>query len=488
MALTQSLAQYPILSPACPVLAVILALAAPAGGCQRSLFDADPGDAGANGPDDSPDAAVVDPGDADAGPGDVDCPSPCVGNAAADFSMTQPNGPWRYADLIPDVGYGTSFNEMMPGEWNGMQGWVTALQDIGPMFSPAIVSCALNAGNPRCQGVEQKLLLAVAERPGAVLYPALLWTAPATGAYRVRGNWRSADTVSETVNGSLLLLRNSQQDVLVSQGFITTTVAIERDFEIEAVAGDVIALAVRNDDPAAASLGVDLFITDLQDPGRCLVAARFEGESDAFPDLCGGGMFVDGTQTGAQCNGMPCPATEDADPPAGIPGRARRFVEGSSMQYQGPPNDYSGDWTLQFWADLEPGGGGPQQWLLSDLDCEAQGGIGIHSDGESLYVELFHEARLPGDCLLGSMDYVAVPGVVGDTDWHFVRIVRRNGQGTVSVCVDGLSRGEIQVPPNTTMPTSRPMTLGRMDDDARFNGRLADLRMFGYALPCGSTP
>jgi hypothetical protein len=445
------------------------ALLAALPGCNQSLFDAN-GERGRDGSVAGPDARVTVP-DARMGDGEPDaamlpgCPEPCTADAYRDFTTVQ-NAPWRYAEIQPDP-HGTRYIDMTLSAESPSTSWIGSGSE-----PPAITSCGTGAQPAPCGDLTNMLVLSTTSSLPEAHHPALIWTAPATASYRLLGSWQTPMEATGTPQ-FLRLARNSQFD-LVEQQLHSDSTPLPFDLVVDAVAGDAIVLSGLAVTARSGRLGARFFIS--QQPGltSCLTAIHF-GAGTTFSNQCGSGMFVDATGT-----------TLDDAPPPGIPGRARRFVDGASLDFTGDPNDYSQDWTVQFWAMLDDGGAS-DQWLLSDLDCIGKGGIGVRRNGNTLRVEFLHADAEPTDCATG-----ALPGgeidVPATGEWHFFRISRTRAQGLVRLCIDGGLSTAFFIPVEPEMATTRPMTLGRKDAlPGQFLGRIADLRVFDTALPCLGT-
>lgn len=451
---------------------LVCALAA---GCNQSLFDADPGGGGDPGGDGDPDGSPAG-GDGGAGIPDASPGNPDAGgdSAVGDFAMDQ-DGPWRYVEIQPGP-YIDDTPMHMPmtyGAWDQLQGWVGVDGDGAPRTT--IAHCPSNPEHPQCQGLGQRLVLASASRSHL---PAVLWTAPRAGVYRVRGDLRIPDGADEGVAGSLVIARNDHFDGHYYYPYNGSTAAQSFDVEIEVLQGDTILLTAIPRAVELVPLGVSLTITERDRAATCQMAALFEGGT--FPNRCGdGGMFTDGD------------TTQDADPPPPpeVPGSGRKLVEGAVIEYQGTPNDYGGDWTLQFWAYLAPDSaqGTPRvQTVLSDLDCASTGGIEIRHDNESLTVELGYEDEILR-CVASPLRVISDPLTL--EEWHFFRIVRDTAGDTLSMCVDGKHQSQVTLPGDAPLTTVKPLEIGRdISTTGFFLGQLADLRMYGEALPCPSAP
>lgn len=398
-----------------------------------------------------------------------ECPGAgCAGDAVAEFATHQ-DGPWRYVVPFGSLG----FLEMQYEPTENPPGWFYDTENPA-----SIVNCDQHAQTPSCSGLEDRLLLQPSIIAGE-LRPTLMWTAPATGTYRLLIDWRLDDTQADAKPAALLVARNSELDSVLTAAFDASTEVGTfpqgDNVEIDAVQGDSIALVLAGDTPTA--LGVRFHVSDLERNDHCQMAFSFEGQ-DSHPNVCadaGGALVETATPTLAR---MPLPGT---------PGVAREFTQDSVLVYEGPQNDYSGDWTLQFWAKLEAAGE-----VLSDLSCTADGaslvsgGISVAFDGDAVIINASDEL-LRSDCTIPPHQVVIQRDVeFAPEDWHFYRIVRDRVGGTVSVCMDGQIFDTIGIPQEAAMATDRVLEIGdRTDTPAdSFQGRLADLRLYDRALPC----
>jgi hypothetical protein len=470
-------------------LALVVLVPVLAAGCSQSLFD-NPGSGGGDGgdgPDDERDGGMV---TRDGGGGEPDaavpdrCPSPCVSDAVAEFSYEQggTSGSWRYFETQPDE-FNVALSEMTLMTSGPGQTWVGS--GAPP---PAILSCSDQPDTPQCAGLEDSLSLVTTSNSPASHHPALQWTVPYTGTFRLSGAWRSPDGAPTGVPHVLLVSRLSRFDSVFFDRSSSSPERAAFDFELHAVQGDVIGLTAIADAPEGVPVGMRFYASQGQSDGLCQMGTQFADDGNGnFEDLCGSGRsFVDNAGSNSTCDTPPCPATQEELPPFGAT-PARRFVEGSSMQYADALNDYSGDWTVQFWANFD-GIGVSEQWLLADFDCAQQGGVAVFYDTANLYFEVLHEDPASDYCAGSSPKIVSIPAPAPE-NWHFFRMVRNQAQGTVSVCMDGAHRGTIDVPPEARMPSGVPMSLGRRDGRlAYFRGALHDLRVFRQALPCPSLP
>jgi hypothetical protein len=466
--------------------------------CNQSLFG-DPGDdSRAPGPVDAgliidagdgvvrPDANVNPPPDAAVPAG---CAALCVDDAVANYRA----GAWLYAEDKPSP-FATAYTEMSLVDRDGAEVWVgdgVTLQDA----LPAIVHCPTAPGYPGCAGVTDKLLLETTEPD--VTHPALVWMPPAVEphTYRLSGDWRVPPDARTGTPMTLLLARNSRFDSALDERFSTRALPAGFDFDIDVLPGDILRLIALSGDTSHVPLALSFYVSEARNPSACQMAPDFATLGDTvgllFPNRCGSGAFQDSSDTGDSCdNGDPqCPRTTIAPPPTGVPGRARVFVEGASMKYLGPPNGYSGDFTVQFWAHLDSGGATTSETLLADHSCAAERGIGVHRshlDGtntSALRFEVYYDDPTIDRCVDGP---TAITAITTEDAWHFFRLTRSTYTETLSLCIDGAHVRDVDVPRAADISATEPMWLGRNVNQApaRFRGRLADVRVLETALPC----
>lgn len=462
--------------------ALVSALAA---GCSQSLFDANLGDRdGGQGPaDGSVERDAAGPG-VDGGmdnfPRDAavqeSCPEPCLADAVDNYAPVQ--GIWRYSETFFDGAGLSDFREMMLGTWNSLSAWVGALS------LPAIASCPEHAGATQCQGVAEKLLLVPSSDGPLASQPALVWLAPVTGSLRLTGDWRTPAGFPSTATQTVVMARNNLFDNVYTAAFPGRTQPRAFDFEVDVVVGDYIALSVLPGDNTNTPLGVSFYVTNLGRNDHCQMMARFEGEPGQFLNHC------DELNTFTEAGAM---ATTPGMPPVPNVNGARAFSEQSALLYQGPPIDYSGDWTLQFWATLP----GPGE-VLSDQICGTEGdrsvsgGISIDVVGQALHVRVGNGLSDAETCSPQTIELSEGPDFQNPASWHFFRVVRDKRAGTVMACVDGTYRSTNvrDLPPDVDMATPRPLRLGDQEGTASgaFPGQIADLRVFSRALPCRLPP
>ena len=240
-------------------------------GCSQSLFDdggKDPdGPPGAMPPDGSPGTpddgsmppmpdgnlgSLPDGGDPERPDAAVPrtCPSPCAGDAYADFDGQQGgnNGRWRYVEFESDDQY-VNMN------YDSSYGWLGS-----GSAPPSIVRCNVGATESPCTELGGTLALTSNGPDGP--HPALMWTAETANTYLITASWRGSSTASpiETLarithnSGALQSPVGSQQFPLTDE-----THRFEQDLTIEA--GDSIVLSVEPVAPGSVTVGVELFIS-----------------------------------------------------------------------------------------------------------------------------------------------------------------------------------------------------------------------------------
>lgn len=471
----------------------VVLMPALAAGCSQSLFDANPG-GGGNPPDardgiDDPDGSTGVVPDAMI---HATCPEPCVGDAVADFATDQSVGDWSYRELLPVPDFVPP-----PGEPDYPPQRELEIMTYGPLGTsglsawtgtgdpaPAIASCTSDVTDERCEGVVQRLLLLPTTEAREAHHPALNWLSRETGIYRVSVDWRMSGKATPGAPGAMLLARNQEWDSLHYQPYASSTDVATFELEVDALQGDLISLVALAKDSSSAPQGVNVFITDRRRNDQCQMAVRFLGGSTTgrYTDECSpGGSLVEAGTTNTVL---------DNDRPPGAIGLPRVFGSGSYLLYDGSsPNDYSGSWTVQFWATLEAPAN--REWLLYDIDCNERGGVSVSTDGTSMS---FAVASLDGET-----DYcggapgpheISFPFAPAAETWHFYRMVRDKDKGTLTVCVDGQKRGERALPADTEIGAATPLYVGHNPalPGAGFQGKLTDLRVYSRALPCTLQP
>jgi hypothetical protein len=438
-------------------LVCVLALLA----CNQSLFDADPG----KGTDGAP---------ADGAPPAATCPAPCAGDAVADFADTQGGANWYY---LRDLGAanGADYDDLAFGSWGALPAW-TASDD-----GPAIATCD-QSSDAACAGLDGFVLLVPG--PGEER-PALAFRAPETATYRITGAVRVADGGPADVAVQVLVSRAGRHDAIAAQTVRTSESEVGIGGLVPAIAGDEIMLSISSED-GVPPLGVRLFFTRVDSgadafPGSCQLALRFDSGA-SLEESCRGADIMD-LNDGIGPAGM----TTSGTGPSDRLGEARVFGEGQYMQLGSSPMNYSGDYTVQFWARLDQ----PQpsfnatpfaDW--SDVASGTHGGQGIFRDDDTAYTDFCFYTRDLGEpmCLNANTPT--------DAAWHFWRIVRSTAADSWQVCIDGAELVRTTVAADADMTGDEPPRLGRniVFEPAYFGGAIDEVRIFAEALPCVTAP
>ncbi len=467
--------------------------------CNQSLFDEDVEDDGPgatdDGADDAADGADGADGADDAGDGADDgaddgvnpgCPEPCQGDPVVDFSLEQggSNGRWFY---IVDRGEanGAGFDPLIAGSFDGAEAWVVA-DDVGP----AIVSCAGNAPPAVCDGAGESLVFIPGPEGGAS--PALAFQAPTNGTFRLAGEFVLPQGFEEGVARQFLVSRNARHDLSLRSAFLTSASAEPLSVDVEALQEDRILLTLPFADAAdGAPIAFDFAVTLLggeEDvfPGRCMFAARFDAD-EPFTERCGGAT-LDNLNDGEGPAGTTVegPSVEDQF------GSARVFGEAQYMRSLGAPMDYSGDFTVQFWANFAEPQPSFDTVAFTDAVDEALGGVVfLIRDTEATLLDacfLWDEGVdpppkiPPSDCIRGEPP--------ADKNWHFFRLSRSAGDGAISLCIDGELQGSNTRPSAFDMSSDTAPFLGKgvFSTFALFGGSVDDVRIIRRALPCSAAP
>lgn len=178
------------------------------------------------------------------------CPSPCAGDAHADFDGQQGgiNGRWRYVEFESEGQY-------VDMNYDPSSGWLGS-----GSFPPSIVTCNVDATEPPC--AELGGTLALTSNGPAGPHPALRWTAPADGTYLVTAICRGTSTASPS---EILLTvthdNGSIRTPLTSQSFQLTAEMEVIQEETAAMAGDNIVLTIQPVADGSVTVGLDLFIS-----------------------------------------------------------------------------------------------------------------------------------------------------------------------------------------------------------------------------------
>jgi len=282
----------------------------------------------------------------------------------------------------------------------------------------------------------------------------------------------------------LLISRAGRHDAIALQTIRTSESEIGISGTVPALEGDEIMLSISSED-GVPPIGVRLFFTRVDSgsqmfPGSCQLALRFEG--DALDEECQSAAIMD-LNDGIGPAGM----TTSGAGPSGRLGMARVFGEAQYMQLGSSPMNYSGDFTVQFWAKLaepQPSFNACPFADWSDIGSTTHGGQSIFRDSDSGATDFCFYTRDLADpmCVSGETPT--------DAGWHFWRIVRSTGDGTYRICIDGAQLIQTPVEASANMTGDEPPRLGRniVFEPAYFGGSLDEVRIFREALPCITGP
>jgi Concanavalin A-like lectin/glucanases superfamily len=465
--------------------------------CDQSLFDDRVGDDGGDAIDDDGGDAIDDDGGTatdddggddgddggDDGDGGSDCPEPCQGDPVADFSLEQGGASGRWFYLV-DSGEatGTGFDELRPGSYDGADAWVVQ-DDAGP----AIVNCSGGAAAAVCAGVGQSLVFVPAEKGGGG--PVLAFRPPDRGSYRLVGEFRVPDGFDEGATRSFLVARNATHDSLLAPRFLSSTDPAPLSVDVEALGGDQILLTLPPGAKAGTPIAFDFAVTLLGGegeifPGKCLLAATFDGE-DPLRDLCAGQELANLNDDPEQ----PDDLSAQGDSLVERYGSARVLAEGQYLRHGGSPMDYRADFTIQFWARLDEPQPAFDTVPFADWSTTAAGGVVFRVDEIEPLINVCYmwddgsgKPPMPVPCLGGSPPR--------DGEWHFYRLSRSASAGTISLCIDGDHQDSGTDAGSFDMTSDEPPYLGRsiVYEPAYFAGSLDDVRVFARALPCTQAP
>lgn len=472
---------------------VLLALCA----CNQSLFDeniddgepggvADDGDLGdgGDGGDGGDDGDVGDDDDGgDSVPVPAECPEPCQGDPVEDFSLEQggTNGRWFY---LVDRGEanGADIDQLQAGTYEGADAWLA-----GSAAGPAIVNCAGNMSASVCAGAGDSLVLLPS---GGDSHPTIGFRAPASGTYRVAGQFHTPQGFPAGVAQQFLLSRNARHDLLAKNSFLTQTAESSFSVDVEALAGDQIHLSLLPAASGGGAVAFDFYVTLLGGagdifPGRCMFAATFDG-GEPFTDLCGGAPL-------ANLNDGVGPAdvvTSEGPSVNERFGNARVFGEATYIRSMGSSMDYSGDFTVQLWANPAAQRPSRNGFLYGDAANDAFGGVAflmrdsVGTQISACYIWNDGSDPPPDPPLENCFDEGSFPD---DGDWHFFRLARKDG--TISFCIDGLLQGTDTEPGTFDISSNQPPRIGKgVFPPAYYGGSIDDVRIFRRALPCPTVP
>ncbi len=442
-----------------------------AAACSESIFDSNVGK------DDGGTSTSIDGGgDGDGGGTGRECPASCQGDPVGDFSMTQggSTGRWFYFEDTR-TSPGATYVEMETGTYQGENAWLGT-----GGAPPAIVRCQADSASEVCAGAGESLVFVPSSTVATDTDPVLGFLAPTNGSYHLEGSFKSPQAGG--VPHHFLVSRNSRNDLLHKENFATIAEATSFSLDVEAVQGDMLLLTMPSNQAGTAEpVAFDFYVTLLSAagavfPGACQFAVTFDDEANPLADHCGGAAFDSRDYDSADPVNL---ATEVVSLNTRY-GKAREFVEDNYMVSTGPPMDYSGDFTVQFWIKLAV----PQPSFgtvgFSDEDNGVPGGIGWYfgSDSDSTDACYFW----PGGGTAGGCFSVNGTHVGVDGEWHFYRISRTGD--TLEACVDGTSIGSTTATAGSDMGSNQAVRLGRNFGPAYFGGSIDDVRIFKRGLPC----
>lgn len=461
-------------------LLVSAAVVVAASGCKESLFDSTIG----GGEDDASVSPGIDgaPGGIDGGPGGPDasqsgpaCPEACRGDAVRDYDGTQggTNGRWKYRDDPRD----RTWSDLTAGTYNGM----TALVGGGTPAA-AIVDCRAYPGEAECAG-DPTALLIVATASGGARDPALEFTVPATGAYQVTGDLTPA---ADGDMHRLKIYRNTREDLLAVAAVPGDTTTVPFSVDVEAVEGDRLLLVV---EPATGSTArafrLHMFVSEQIDafPRACGVTVRFEDTDMAsITDDCnqpytarvgdGGSGYMDLTAPTYVASVIP------------ELGQGVRLALDQYLLPGSAPMNYSGDFTIQMWAQLSD-----YSWtyatMYADWNSDVPGGVYVDYDyddtADTVTISAYVLRPPSGDSTGISFTWPS------DEQWHHLRLVRNTTTGTWRACVDGQQAASTGLSGALELSSDTAPFLGRnvTYNPPYFAGAIDDVRVFSRAYPCG---
>jgi hypothetical protein len=434
------------------VLIRALCLAALVAGCGESLFDSHGSTDGGDG-----DGAVA-----------ASCPSPCLADAAGDFDGT-PNGStghWRYLD--------DTRNRM----WTAMTGDANEMTGAG---LNRITTCAKHGGSDACSAL-----------PGALLVTSSGATATADPAIELTTtqNQNIQLTLRVRVPGGqpsqiIRLYRNSREDTLFT-GTASANATLDQAVSVDALAGDRFLLSVAPMAMGAAEVGVQLFAnpTGAVFPQKCQSAFSFEGTvtTTSIGDICTPANIANTEDI----NSMTAPSVSLAPGPFAELGMALHLVMNKYL-VETAALSKPGDTTTQLWTKIDTMPAAfSGAWVWSDQDLDAGGGLGIviYDDGPGPNLGLSTCTDPSNANLSFATATVSYPM---PTAWHFIRVVHKADK--VSVCVDGVKKGEMDKPvPTSKLTSTYAPRIGRnvtwTPTGAFVDGKIDDVRVFNEALPC----
>ena len=410
-------------------------------GCSQSLFDNNGPRADAGGAD----AAVP-----------LTCPTPCLGDAAADF----PGGaPWRYLEDHRDR------------TWSAMTAGATTATGADP--ANAITTCAASPTAAGCGALPGALLVSSAGATSAA-DPALEFTQATNEVIQLSAR---VHVPTGAANQLVRLYRNSREDVLFS-GVAAAGVTLEQAIVVDALAGDRFLLALAPAGIGAAEVAVHLFVNPSGEafPARCQIATSFSAATgNTVANACGDALTHRDYDTGEM------PPTLGAGPFAEH-GMAADLVANKYYQASAPLV-HADDFTVQLWVKHDAFVPNYDAWAFSDLDLNTRGGLGIVIfDNNGPKIEITTCVDCTGNPLIFEG---AVSPYPADNAWHFVRVVNTGGQ--VTLCLDGERKVSFATPA-AGLTTAFAPRLGRnvvwTPSGAFYDGGIDDVRVLSTALPC----
>jgi hypothetical protein len=354
------------------------------------------------------------------------------------------------------------------GEVRGVPAWVGAAGT-----SPAgIFSCADNASAQGCDGLDTYLMFV----PGTDQDPALAFVAPDHGTYHLTGKVVSAIGNPEGLTQRFMVSRNTRHDLIDSRVHVTAPTPDDFTADVELVAGDRLIVTFVGGATESVPVAFDYHLTLVANgagafPGNCEMAATFDG-SDPMADPCRGSAMENLGYDTTGPGGEGPSVTPDM-------GKARVLGLSQYLRSPGGPLDYTGDFTVQFWARLDE----PQEFqstLYADWNVTASGGINLGPDDSMSQIFMcdFWEGATDANCASGTQPT--------DQQWHFFRMTRSVQEGALELCIDGRT---VISDPNVgamNMTSDQPPHIGRNVDynPPYFAGAVDDIRAFKTALPC----
>jgi hypothetical protein len=398
-----------------------------------------------------------------------DCTAPCAGDPVDDFAETQggSNGRWKYLADTRSIN-GATYEEMTWGTIRGEPGWVSS----GGTSPAGILSCADNPDAQGCADLDTSLMF----YPGTDQDPALAFVAPDNGTYALSGKVRSATGNPEGLAQRFMISRSARHDLIDSRVHVTSPTADEFTAQVELLAGDRLILTFVGGTTESVPVAFDYHLTLVANgadafPGKCKMSLRFDG-ADAFADPC--------RSTVENLNDAGAGPVSTATPSVNADfGDARDINTGEFLRSPGGPLDYSGDFTVQFWAKLATAQGFAAT-LFADWNVDAKGGFNLGPDDATaeIYLCSFWHTGTDASCGTGMRPL--------DNEWHFFRVTRSVQEAAIELCIDGR---QVVSDPNvgaSDMTSDQLPHIGRNVDynPATLVGAIDEVRVFKTALPC----